>query len=148
MLCGCLTFKYAHKYSTVSHTHTATGFAHTPTASSSAYVCVLRALARVVVAAAAAAAFHCSCAAWPPQVFCHFYLCFYISTLPQLTVSQPGSPVASTLSVAGDVVVIVRARFVWLLNITLDNRPCWVGNKHAHVQHNGAALLLFIYLYK
>lgn len=109
----------------------------------------LRVLARVVVAAASAsavAAFHCSCAAWPPQVFCHFYLCFYISTLPQ-SAQSPQLSVAGVVAVAV-VAVIVWARFVWLLNITLDIRPCWLGNKHAHVQLTMAAQLLFIYFYK
>lgn len=108
----------------------------------------LRVLARVVVAAAsasaAAAAFHCSCAAWPPQVFCHFYLCFYISTLPQ----SARSPQLSVAGVVAVVAVIVWARFVWLLNITLDIRPCWLGNKHAHVQltDNGSSAFIYLFL--
>lgn len=145
-LWDCLTF----------NTHTNTPHSHTHTHTYTYCLCVcLRVLARVVVAAAsasaasasAAAAFHCSCAAWPPQVFCHFYLCFYISTLPQ-SAQSPQLSVAGVVAVAV-VAVIVWARFVWLLNITLDIRPCWLGNKHAHVQLiTMAAQLLFIYFYK
>lgn len=62
--------------------------------------------------------------------------------------SQPQSPQLSVAGVVVVVAVIVWARFVWLLNITLDIRPCWLGNKHAHVQLTMAAQLLFIYLYK